>query len=1213
MIEVTDLQILENIIGEKNYTDLDKVFQRLFKDIQSYLNLKPFYKNIKVMIVKKEIMNISQSEDIFSIGVNRYKRNKTLAIEINEDYNKFLDFILLRETYNLFIPSGLKKHEMVQIVINKIVMIHLNKSPFLNDWRSIIRKNLEDYDLLSKGVTRLFESDRLEKFLKSPNTETPHDPIQFFFKYLRENISIISDKIDGIQELFFQEFAYPIVQSENSDEIVESIRCIIEIFNNVKNYSEILRYKDYFQDLKESGEIETDLSQRKFTTNMDWIKKNSYIAPSYQLNWKAINVCLLSVFLRFNPLLNKAKINTFINQLPFFVSPKVSYDSFAVDLSGYIVIPKIYLDDFYRFIEKLEDFGYIINHRCLLWNENRHNINLNYLREYSKIHRIINPNHSQYSERNEVEFTTDLGGNYYNNELSLLDFLVLDRIRFVSVTGLGFERRNDMLNEIKSDLINEIITERAKIKNLRNVLKNFREAANLTAELLQFLEANKNFGFFYIKTVLENTLTLINFIERVTKNNPQINEYSQFQDFVRKKHISQLIEENILFKKLHGKNAVFKELFILFSQSKKIYAQKIDVLKRFSDLINSCYKLKIFSLNSIKRMIVDQKVVTKIYKTKQVKLKEHYEKWKLYKITFQEVEKIIDKFLNSDPPIIKPLLINTIIFEEKDYLQLILIDSENTKMEMEKIKKYFPRVLINSARGLKSNENVIFVEISIPFMRKEEKEQFCSILYNNLKADLLYGKSYLWSGRIPALSRKNFYDFNEKHFFYTKDLYKQFFLNVKQIFGEILKPHQQKNNKPQDNFWSKEKHFVRLMRTMNDYDKHENVDLSLQDLTDLKNFNKCLKENLLNPDRFKNLKNDYFYKNYVKSIKCIPVFQHFGFEEFFLYLYPSDMESIDLKILLSNTFQKVKYPACIDGSNSLFIKYIMPFGFPNKKYIHWLTKAKKIIREYIAFSLRKIHNILQFHSNLDFNGWIYDPDKFKIYMQNVLFNPDYKENLPDTQIIDLEEIPDPRSFTPKSNEFESLNQIYSWQSIDLKYYLGANKYAMENHIKDLLKKGLIFPCLSLKNLGFQDVIYIILPNLKKETILVLIKVFSFFNIGYIYEIEGEFFISGFNNEVTFQNGLMIKLYFPKCELSEFERLFDLLFEYLDIDHSLILNDLVDGLNLIKSVFGNLDFLKSYNPLNNLKWNEKDKIWINHNIFSKEEGFIYPDLINKVND
>jgi len=1213
MIEVTDLQILGNINGEKSYNDLNKPFQRLLKNIQEYLNLKPFHENVQIMITKDKRMNLSKSEDIFSIGVNRHRQDKVLIIEIGENFSRFVDFILIREIYELFVPDSLKAHEMIHIIVNKIVMIHLAKSSLLNEWRSLIRIKLEDYDLLSIGVTRLFESDRLEKFLKSSSTETPLDPIQFFFKYIRENISIIKEKIDNIYEIFFQEFTCHIFQSENGEEIVESIRCLIKIFNNVKKYSEILRYKDYFLEFKESGKLETNLSQRKFIMNIDWIKKRSYIAPSYQLNWKAINVCLLSIFLRFNPLLNKTKINTFIDQLPFFVSPKISYDSFAVDLSGYIVIPNVYLNDFQRFIEKLEDFGYLIKHHCLVWDINKHNVNLNYLREYLKKHRIINPDHSQYNEKNEIEFTTDLGGKYCRNELSLLDFLVLDRIRFVSVAGLGFERRNYTLNEIKSDLINEIIAERAQIKNLKKHLKIFRDSINLSTEFLQFLEVNKKFGFFYIKSMLENSLTLSKLIERVVKKNPHIRSYSQFQDFVRSKPISQLIEDNILFKNMNGKNVDFKEILILFFQSRKHYRRKIEILKRFSDLINSCYKLKIFSINSIIKIVIDQQVVTKIYKTKEAKLKKHYERWKLYKITFQEIDTVIDKFLNIDPPIIKPLLINTILFQEKDYLQLILNYSEDTLKVMEQIKKYFPRVLINSTRRLKSNKNLIFVEISTPYMTKEEKKLFYSILYNNLKEDLLYGKSYLWKGWNPALSRKTFYDFNEKHFFYTKDLYKQFFLNVRHIFGELIKPSIEKKIITQDKFWSKEKFFVRLIKAMNYHDKKENIDFSVLNLNTLLNFNKNLKKNLLNSNKFKSIKEDYFYKNYVKSIKFIPLFQHFGFQQFFLYVYPLDFESIDLRVLLSNMFQKIKYPPCIDGSNSLFIKYIMPYGFPNKKYINWLTKAKQNIREYIAFSVRKIHRIFQFHSNLDTKGWVYDPDTFKIYMQKVLFNPDYKAITPEIQIFDLEEISDSKSFTPDSSEYDYLTKIYSWHSIDLKYYLGANKYSIENHIKDLLNKGLIEPYLSLKNIGIQDTVFIILPNLKKETISLLIKVFSFFNIGFIHEIEGEFFISGFNNEIKFQNGLMIKLYFPKCELSEFERLFDLLFEYLEIDHSLILNDLVDGSNLIKSVFGNLDFLKTYNPLKNLKWNEKDKIWINHNIFSKEEGFIYPDLINKRDD
>ncbi|KKM63934.1 hypothetical protein LCGC14_1506450, partial [marine sediment metagenome] len=1156
MIEVIDLQILENITGEKNKGNLNRVFQNLFNKIEGYLDLKPYHRNVKVTYIKSKAPNISKLEDIFSIGVNRYKQDEVLIIEIKENYKKFLNFILLREIFNFFIPNKLRNYEQVQIVINQIIMTHLAKSALSNEWRGIIRERLEDNDILSTGVSRLSSIDRLEHFFKYTSSNIQQNPIPFFFKYLKDYFALISDRYEDFEDIFFDKFTNYISQAKNNDEIVETLRCIIEIFYNVRTYTNILNYKTYFHETKECGELETELSPRKFKINMDWVKKNSYIAPSYQLNWNTINVSVIVLFLRFNPLLDKAKIYKIINQLPFFVSPKFSHDSFALNVSGYVVIPNIYKKDFNRFLENLGALGYLIIHHCLLFNTLRHSVNLNYLREYAKKRRIINPEHNQYSMKNEIEFKLDMESNYDNNELSLLDFLVLDRIRFYSVNGLGFERRRDVIHTIKSDLLNEIITERAKIKDLRNILKSFQESIDLTTEFMHLLEANKKFGFFYIKATLESSYTVLKFMERVLNNNSNIKNYSQFQNFVENQDLSQQIEEKILFKNICVQNGNIKEFFTLFFQSKKEYNKRIEALKKFSDLVNACYNLKIFDLKSIKKILRDRNVVDQIYKTKEAKLKEEFEKWKPYKITIQEIESIIDKFLKKDPPIIQPILINTIIFDENDYLQLILTESEEVLKQMEKIKKYFPRVLINSTKGLESNDNFLYVEISTPDMNKEEKKQFYSIFYNIFKENLLYGKSYLWKGWIPAVSKKNFYDFQNKQFFYTKDLYEQFFLYVQRTLGQPLKKLPIIASKIQHKFWSKEKNFSGLIKTMNYHDEIEKVDLTPTNLHKLVQFNHSLKKNLVNPKKFQEIKTGEFFRNYVKSIKCIPAFQHFGFEQFFLYMYPTDMDGIDFKLLLSNTFQKLKYPACIDDSNSFLIKYLMPYRSPNLKYIHWLTKTKEIIREYVAFSVKKIYQVFQFQTNLNSEGWDYAPDKFKIYMQNILFNPNYNIVLPEVKIFDLEEKFTSEGFTPNSPEFESLCDIYNWHSIDLKSYLSGKSILKEHHITDLLKKNLIFPYLTLKNLGFQEKIYIILPNVKKETITTLLKVFSFFNVGYLNEIGGEFFIDGFLDKKEFEYGLMIELFFPKCEIGEFEKLFELLFEYLEIKHYLLLNDLI---------------------------------------------------------
>ena len=122
----------------------------------------------------------------------------------------------------------------------------------------------------------------------------------------------------------------------------------------------------------------------------------------------------------------------------------------------------------------------------------------------------------------------------------------------------------------------------------------------------------------------------------------------------------------------------------------------------------------------------------------------------------------------------------------------------------------------------------------------------------------------------------------------------------------------------------------------------------------------------------------------------------------------------------------------------------------------------------------------------------------------------------------------------------------------------------------------------LKNLELLEELIIILPNVKRDLNETIVKIFSFFNYGFMYEIEGKYFIYGFEKEKEFQNGMMIKLRLPDCDLHEFIKIFDLLFQYLKIEHYLYLTDLVDGEDFVKRVFDYSTVLKRYNPLKNLK-------------------------------
>ena len=41
--------------------------------------------------------------------------------------------------------------------------------------------------------------------------------------------------------------------------------------------------------------------------------------------------------------------------------------------------------------------------------------------------------------------------------------------------------------------------------------------------------------------------------------------------------------------------------------------------------------------------------------------------------------------------------------------------------------------------------------------------------------------------------------------------------------------------------------------------------------------------------------------------------------------------------------------------------------------------------------------------------------------------------------------------------------------------------------------------------------------------------------------------------------------------------------------------------------------KRYNPLINLRWNNKDKIWMNNKLYNEKFEPLYPDLIPKENN
>ena len=1183
LIETPIKKILEKI---------DYLFRELLQEIESYLNIQVIYPKINI-ILKNETSISGVADNIFSIGVERSYNNDILSIKIYSDFYQYIQFIMLREAYKCFIPLFANQIKIIEIFIYQKVLIDLNKLKSSNEWNRLIRDKLVNYEFISG------EFDRLENFLKRESTENIDSPFIFFFKYIRKNIQIIGEKEQNFYDTFFKEFLLVSSKSLFNDEIIETIRVLDKIFNHVKYYSALLDYQDYFTLFKEKGVIETNL--KKFTENMQWIKNFSSISPSYKINWPSLNILSINCCIKFNPIIRRIEILKFINELPFFVLLKESRNSFGFEIDGYFVLPQIYIDDLKIYLEKFRDNGYALHIKLTIVEKSEAFVNLNYFREYHDKKTIVNRNHKFYDRKYELDFSIAYSKEVIMPSLSLLDWLIIDRIRYFSQTGFNFERRAGAIKLLKTDLINEIISQRKFITDLKTNLLIIHSSLKLRNNFLEFLKTNESFGFFYIRNMLNDYTFTLNLIKDILTRNPSINSVFKFREYFKKQGVSNSIENNITFKNSTIKKAIFNHFLPLYFESKENFEEEISKYTSFFKVISSCYDLKIFNLQSIRTIVKDSSLINTIYKSKEDKLMSSYESYQLSDLTYKLIEEKLDYYLNSKPPVIKPNLIGNIIVS---MVQVFIVLLKNNEETIENLKK----ISFISKRMWSSSGEILNIVLLIPYLSSSEKRTFISLLINIFKENLISIKRYLWSHFQQAFSRKDFYDLEQKEFFYTKDLFRQFFLNVRSILGEVQKPLSETQTIQQNIFWSKEEDISHLIKSVEDRIRGEHVDLSVDKLNDLVEFNNKLKENLLNLSKFKESQEKFFFKNYIKSINFIPSFQKFGMNQYFLYFYPTDINQIDFKLLMNNSFQSISYPAQIDNSNSFLCQYIFPLRNPGiSPYLNWLTKSKKIVREYCLFFVKKLYQILHFNYNLSSDGWDLDPNRFKIYFQNILFNPDYKVQIPDMKEFNIGDLNVSDYFGPDSLEFKALSQIYNRQSLDIKSYLTRRYFTLINHITELLKKRLIFPYISVKNLDLIEEITIILPNVKQELNETIIKIFSFFNVGFIYEVEGEYYIHGFDEVIKFENGLMIKLRLPDCQLDEFEKLFDLIFEYLEIDHYLVLNDLVDGENLIRSTFKELKFLETYNPLTNLIWNEKDKKWRNHKLFNENFEPVYPNL------
>jgi len=1202
-----DYEILEELSKGKALNQIQNIFVTLLSELIDYLKLRPLHKNYVIKLISKENSVKKIKIDILDFGVKRIFQNDNVLIEINENCKEFLPFILLREIYYCFLPE--KVSALVKICINQIVENDLKKLSFYKEWKKFLRDSLVNREFLNK------QFDKLQKFFKLEANDPLESSVQFFFKEIREKTLLFENSnIDHFYDIIYERYTYSTSKSLFNENVIETLRVFIKLFFDTKSYQNLSNYYTLFKKFKEIERFDSDLSLRKFIEIMQWINKcSATIAPSYDISYNIIGLCLVGCLIRFNPLLEKYKIKKLIEELPFLSSPKVTENSFAADVSLLFIIPKVYLSDLTTYFNILESNGYIIEKNINLISNKTSFINLNYFKDISNTKKIINPNGTEYKKKFEIEHKIEFPDKSYSFPFSIFEFKILQRIHYVSTTGLTFDKRSETLNAIKDDFENDLRKQLNFIKDFRIDLYRISNSRETRKEFLYFLEKNQSKGFLYIYHILHDLVHYLGLIENTLENSNKISNEDQLRTILTINNISQIIEDNMLIQNQEIKKLVYYDIIPLYFRSKKDFKKEIEKFELFFRVLNSCYNLKILDISIIKKILKQRysDVIEEIIKIKKERIQNLFKSMSKDEITNEKIEVTIQKFLDHEPPLIKPLLINTIFTSTfaKYYPTLFVENTPDARKLLHKLKIYFPRTFIHERLDLKTQKK--FISTNIYMINIKEKELFISILYRYLRKSILSVKRYFWRGveRASDFQYFEFYDFENKNFFYLKDIFEQLLIFSQNILGKKMRrPKFQLDNNFQEFFWETTKDINDLVSAVQKRIYNYNSDFDSKKIIDLIEFRKNLGKIISNTSKITDIKNVDFFQIYVNSINFLPLFRKFGVSQYNLYFRPFHYNSINFKILFANSFQEIKYPASIDPNQMIYSSYIFPYRKPNTSYLNWLVKSKKVVSEYCLFYRKKFYEIFQFDQNLKKAGWDYSSMRFKSYVQNVLFNPSYDPKIQNIKEFDFDSINDSDVYGPKSKEFNTLFKIYNRYSIDIKSYLGTKKYTTINYITDLLKKKLIFPYLSLKNLDFQDKVSIILPNVKNEFNEKIIKIFSFFNMCHIYEIEGELYIYGFEDIKSFENGFLIEIWFPKCEMDEFFEVFDLIFQYFEIKHYLILTDLVDGRQLLKSVYGNLEFLDSYNPLKNLIWNDKDKIWMNHKLFNEKFEPIYPDLL-----
>ncbi|MFX1311984.1 MAG: hypothetical protein ACFFHD_05175, partial [Promethearchaeota archaeon] len=758
-----------NISFETVQKDTEKVLRLVLDEMSAYLELPSLYQHLQLEFNQESKLE-PKFTDIFSIGVKRRYHNKSLIITFNEEYKKFFEFILLRELYNLFIPYEIRHYEWIQLIINQILINDLDNHPLQETWRDTIREHIEHRESLPLGTSQWQEYDILNWIFQNSYkieidgrmVKINQGAYQFFFHYIRKDPGQLPLEIEYPSNLFFDNYLHPMFKPPVDDEFVETLWSIIQIFYNVKTYRNMLEYKTYFNEFKQNGILNTDLSFRKFTAHMERIKYASFIAPNYYIVPHSIDLIVLRVYIQFNPLLPRSKILRVIQLLPFCTNPMFSYYSFAITLNILVRIPRVYQKDFIRFFERLRDDGYVIKVQYLFFEDSTNITNLNYLREFTQNRRLIDKSLTHYDKKFEICTNYRFGGEFTTPDLTLLDYLVLDMIQLNSVTGLGFERRRDTTQRLRNELSIFYQSQEKDLIELQKVLDTIFNSSQWKSELLELIDNNKQAGFFYLKSYIEDINQCVDILLKLLEHNKSITNFTQLDNILNNFNMLRSLDTRVLFTKSVLKDIVFQEFMRIYFKSKSKFKKKVEQFQTYAALLNSFYNFKPPRLDSLKHIIINENIKEFIVEDRQEKIKQLAKEYRLYSLTSQDIEDTISKLLQRRPSVISPSLIRSLeIIENMYVIHIVLHDTKRVRNILNNINYIGIYFGIFPYRTL-GDERLIWTIVYIPAIPTAYMNLCISTLYRLFADDLIMsGRSYgeSWENFGTA---KSFYDFMSK-------------------------------------------------------------------------------------------------------------------------------------------------------------------------------------------------------------------------------------------------------------------------------------------------------------------------------------------------------------------------------------------------------------------------------------------------------------------